>query len=132
MMRTAILLLSLLGLPATAQDRPAIETTITGQLDAFTARDVEQAFQFASPMIQRLFNSPRNFGHMVEFGYPMVWDNSDRRFLGLSPKADRWVQRVMVTDTRGAIHILEYYMIETEDGWRIDGVDLVPSPAPSV
>ena len=32
------------------------------------------------------------------------------------------VQRVLVTDGAGALTVLEYDMVEGEQGWRIDGV----------
>lgn len=68
---------------AFAQDSDAIETVIGNQLEAFNARDVSQAWQYASPNIKGLFGDPGRFGMMVEQGYPMVWDNADVRFLDL-------------------------------------------------
>ena len=65
---------------AQAQDQ-SIEDVITSQLQAFNDRDIEEAWQYASPMIQGMFRTPENFGNMVRNGYPMVWDNSDVRFL---------------------------------------------------
>ena len=41
---------------------PAIETTITHQLEAFAARDVNAAWRHASPNIQNAFQTPENFG----------------------------------------------------------------------
>ncbi len=131
MIRTA-LWISMLALPALGQDRDGIATVITDQLDAFEARDLSRAFDFASPSIQSLFGSDANFGHMVQYGYPMVWDHSEARFLGLTQLGTRWVQRVMLTDADGSIYLLDYYMIETADGWRVDGVDMVDAPAPTV
>ena len=121
-----LLALLITAAPAVAQDRTAIETTIENQLSAFVARDIEQAFEYASPSIQRLFDSPDIFGHMVEHGYPMVWDNADTEFLSLRNEAGRWVQRVLVTDGDGDIHVIEYMMVETANGWLIDGVMLSP------
>lgn len=128
-MRTPLtFLLMMSAVPVMAQDTAAIQTTIDGQMAAFTARDVSRAFDFASPNIQRIFNSATNFGQMVEHGYPMVWNNADTRFLSLRQEGPRWVQRVLLTDQGGAVFVLEYYMIETEGGWLIDGVDLMPAP----
>ena len=83
------------------------------------------AFSFASPMIKRIFRNPGNFGMMVENGYPMVWDNADVRFVGLREEAGTFVQTVQMKDASGMIHTLEYLMIETSEGWQINGVQLV-------
>ncbi|SHI87526.1 DUF4864 domain-containing protein [Wenxinia saemankumensis] len=121
---TAALVLA--AAPAVAQD--AIEDVISSQLEAFNDRDVGTAWSFASPMIRGMFGTPGNFGEMVEQGYPMVWTNSEARFLQREPRGERQVQRVMVTDAEGAIHMLDYYMVETPQGWQIDGVTLLPAP----
>ncbi len=113
---------------AFAQDTDAIEGVIGGQLNAFNDRDVEEAWEYASPNIKRLFGSAGNFGMMVQQGYPMVWDNADVRFLELRDVAGNLWQKVMVRDARGGLHILDYQMIETPDGWQINGVQLLPAP----
>lgn len=110
---------------ALAQVNEAIEDVIGTQLQAFNDRDVERAFSFASPMIKRLFGNPGTFGLMVENGYPMVWDNTDVRFLGLREEAGMQIQTVQIRDAAGVIHTLDYAMIETADGWQINGVQLV-------
>ena len=63
-----------LSLPAPARAQGAdIEATIGRQLEAFRADAFDDAFTFASPMIQGLFRTPETFGEMVRNGYPMVW-----------------------------------------------------------
>lgn len=123
---------ALAALPASAQvvlePDPGIEATIRSQFDAFAARDVEGAWQFASPNIQRIFRTPENFGRMVQQGYPMVWDPSDVRFLDLQAFAGLIVQRVEVTDRSGRIHVLGYAMVRTGEGWQINGVQILPAP----
>ncbi|MDP5085981.1 MAG: DUF4864 domain-containing protein [Yoonia sp.] len=111
-----------------AQDAGAIEGVIGNQLEAFNDRDIEEAWQYASPNIKRLFGNPGNFGMMVQQGYPMVWDNADVRFLELRDVAGNLWQKVMVRDAQGGLHILDYQMIETAEGWQINGVQLLPSP----
>lgn len=110
---------------ALAQANEAIENVIGTQLKAFNDRDVNLAFSFASPMIKRIFGNPGTFGMMVENGYPMVWDNADVRFLGLREEAGMLIQTVQLRDAKGLIHTLDYAMIETADGWQINGVQLV-------
>lgn len=114
--------------PLAADDATDIRGVILNQLDAFNARDVDEAFTYASPAIKGMFGSPQNFGRMVELGYPMVWSNSDVQFLDLRDDGGRPTQRVMMRDPSGARHMLDYQMIRTEDGWQINGVWIVPMP----
>ncbi len=122
-----ISLFLMLPLPAAAQ-QDEIAAVIQRQLDAFNARDVDTAFTFASPMIKRLFGNPGTFGMMVQQGYPMVWTNSEARFLDLREIGGRLFQRVLIRDSQGVPHVLEYQMIETAEGWQINGVSIVPAP----
>lgn len=117
-----------LGAPRAEAQDAGIEQTIRSQIDAFLADDFETAFTFASPAIQGLFGSPQNFGAMVRNGYPMVWRPSDVQFLGQETRGGRLYQRVLVRDAGGAAHVLDYQMIETENGWKINGVQFVPAP----
>jgi hypothetical protein len=121
------MLLALAGM-VRAQDRGAIEDVIGRQLEAFNQRDVEMAWTYASPMIQGMFGNSANFGMMVQRGYPMVWTNSDVRYLELREIGGRLWQKVMVRDENGGLHILDYQMIETENGWQINGVSILPAP----
>jgi hypothetical protein len=109
-----------------AGDGTAIEEVIENQLEAFNARDVNEAWSYASPMIQGMFGNAANFGIMVQNGYPMVWTNRGAVFGELRDVGGRLYQRVIVEDTTGADHILEYQMIETAEGWQINGVVLLP------
>jgi len=117
----------LLASPLAAQDQE-IQTVIQSQMEAFQARDVGEAFSFASPMIKGMFGTPENFGMMVENGYPMVWNNDEVRYLELREVAGRLWQRVMIRDAAGTVHMLDYQMIQTDDGWQINGVQLLPAP----
>jgi hypothetical protein len=122
-----LLTAALLALPAWAQDAP-IQNTIQSQLDAFIADDFATAFTFASPTIKGLFGTSDNFGMMVRNGYPMVHRPADVKMLELREVAGNLWQRVMITDQQGRTHMLDYQMIETADGWQINGVQLLPSP----
>jgi hypothetical protein len=117
---------------AAAQDvlapNPDIEATISGQFNAFVAEDADAAWQFASPNIQRLFQTPDNFARMVEQGYPMVWNPGAVDFIDLQQLGAIIVQRVEVVDQSGTAHYLGYQMIETENGWRINGVQVLRAP----
>jgi len=122
-----ILLATFLSNAAAAQDQN-IEDVIEGQLQAFNDRDVSDAWQYASPMIQGMFGTPDNFGNMVRNGYPMVWTNRDVEFLDLGEINGVLTQRVLIRDGEGVAYILAYAMIETAQGWRINGVQVLPAP----
>ncbi len=134
------ILLAGLSLPVAAQENtppPSAEApmaaasigdVIGAQLDAFKSRDVDGAWGYASQNIQRLFGNSRQFGLMVNQLYPMVWDNADARFVSQRSQDGYVFQQVMIQDPNGKLHMLEYAMIKTPDGWRIDGVSILAAP----
>lgn len=107
---------------------PGIEATIDAQIEAFLADDFAKAFTYASPSIQGLFGNSENFGRMVRQGYPMVWRPGDVQFLELRDEGGLLWQKVMIRDQAGGLHVLDYQMIRTGEGWRINGVYLLPAP----
>ena len=123
-----LILAAVLAGPALADEarNPGIEATIQGQITAFLAEDVTTAFTFAAPNIKTFFGTAENFGAMVRQGYPMVWHPSAVRMLELRMVAGNLWQRVMVTDDAGRTHLLDYQMLETPEGWQINGVQLLP------
>ena len=58
----------------------------------------------------------------------MVWRPEEFRFLELRDIDGRLWQKVLIRDLGGEIHILDYQMIETGEGWRINGVQLLRPP----
>lgn len=105
-----------------------IQTTISNQINAFQEDDFAGAFEFASPNIQRIFGSSDNFGQMVTKGYPMVWRPAEVMYLDLAEiGGDLW-QKVLIKDQQGRSHVLGYRMLETDMGWKINGVQLFPQP----
>jgi hypothetical protein len=72
-----------------------------------------------------MFGTPDNFGAMVKNGYPMVHRPSDVRMGELREIEGRLWQKVYVTDAEGRGHVLDYQMIETPDGWKINGVHVL-------
>jgi hypothetical protein len=121
----AALILSLSHAAAQTADRAGIESTIRGQIDAFLADDFTTAFTFAAPNIKGMFRTPENFGAMVRNGYPMVYRPSSVRMLDLREVAGALWQRVLVTDAQGQTHMLDYQMLQTPEGWQINGVQLL-------
>ena len=126
-----LVLSALLSFGAAAQ-QAEIEATITGQFDAFRADDFSTALGFATPQLQRFFQTPENFRQMVTTGYPMVQNPAEVRFLDRRGEgADIW-QVVQITDGRGFTHLLAYLMQQTEDGWRIGAVQILDAPGATV
>ena len=73
-------------------------------------------------MIKSIFKTPGNFGAMVRNGYPMVWRPSDVRFGALQQIGESQLQTVFLTDEQGRSFEAAYEMIETPNGWQINGV----------
>lgn len=122
-------LLVCLLLPFTAQaEEDAIKRVITQQLDAFLADDFETAFTYASPGIKRLFGSVQRFEQMVRDSYPMVHRPAEVTLLDQRSQSGRTEQRVMIRDQLGRLHMLSYQMVETPEGWQINGVALLRAP----
>ncbi|MEL6550040.1 MAG: DUF4864 domain-containing protein [Pseudomonadota bacterium] len=122
-----ILLVVGLAGPVTAQN-DGIRATIDGQMEAFRADDFAQAFSFAAPNIKRMFGDSERFGMMVRNGYPMVWKNTDVRYLELREIGGNLWQMVQIEDDQGQFHYLDYLMIETAAGWQIGAVQFLPEP----
>ncbi len=118
-------LIHALGLGPVQASEPDIQGVIANQVEAMRADDFASAFTYASPNIKGIFGTPERFGQMVRQGYPMVYRPKDIRFLDLRTVAGLLYQRVLVTDAEGRIHMLDYQMIETPDGWQINGVQLL-------
>ncbi|MEM8655726.1 MAG: DUF4864 domain-containing protein [Pseudomonadota bacterium] len=128
-MMGAVLGLSMAG-AAWAQGTE-IEGVISSQIEAFKVDDFAQAFTYAAPSIQGMFRTPENFGRMVTQGYPMVWRPADVTYLDLREEGGRYVQTVRIEDAEGATHFLAYAMIETGEGWKIAGVQVLEAPGVS-
>ncbi|MCV2887938.1 DUF4864 domain-containing protein [Ruegeria aquimaris] len=123
----SLLLAACLATPAAAQS-DEIETVISSQIEAFLADDFVTAFSFASPMIRDIFRTPENFGAMVRGGYPMVWRPADVTFLELHEEDGALWQTVRITDAQGMVHYLGYQMVELENGWKINAVQVLKAP----
>ena len=129
-MRYLILsLIVALGLSGAARaDEAALRSVISSQIEAFLAEDIDRAYSFASPFIQRKFGTPETFGTMVREGYPMVWRPSDVTFLDAEVIAGKLWQSVMLRGPAGKTWIVDYEMVELEGGWKINGVQVREAP----
>lgn len=132
--RSALMLLTTIFLafgvrPGLAQDtRP--QAVISAQIDAFRAGDFDTAFDFASPSIQRIFGNVDRFELMVRNGYPMVVDPAQTRFLEAREIGGRLWQKVLLRDRAGRGHVLDYQMVDSENGWKINAVQILQAPGP--
>ena len=120
-----LLCLGLAG-PAWAQSEGS-QSTINGQMEAFRADDFDRAFTYASPNIKRMFGSSENFGTMVRNGYPMVWRPAEVTYLELREENGSYWQKVKIEDAEGRVNVLDYRMLDTENGWKIYGEQLLES-----
>lgn len=117
---------------ASAAQEGGHRAVISAQIAAFLADDFVAAFDFASPNIRAIFGSPERFGQMVTQGYPMVHRPTDLRFLEQTERAGTILQRVLVTDAGGRLHVLEYEMIPAGERFLINGVRIVPGAGAGV
>jgi len=120
-----LVLSALLSFGAMAQ-QAEIEETINSQFDAFRADDFAAALEFATPNLQRYFQSPENFR------YPMVQNPAEVRFLDRRADGTRFYQMVQIVDGKGFSHLLGYLMEQTDAGWRIGGVQILDAPGANV
>ena len=108
--------------PLEPSDRAAVRLVIEKQLAAFADDEAERAFALASPKIQEMFITARNFMDMVRIAYPVVY-----RPVGLSfqvPYLDGgevW-QVVEMRDAAGMDWTAIYTLLRQTDGkWLING-----------
>lgn len=116
---------------AVAAQDTEIEGVIGSQIEAFQADDFVGAFEFAHPSIRNIFRTPENFGRMVTEGYPMVWRPAEVTYLELRDVGGDLWQKVQIVDSDGAVHLLDYRMVQTPEGWKINGVQLLEAPGVS-
>lgn len=128
-MMGAVLALGMAG-SALAQGTE-IEGVISSQIEAFKSDDFAEAFTYAAPSIQGMFRTPENFGRMVTQGYPMVWRPAEVTYLDLQEFSGGYVQTVRIEDSDGATHFLAYSMVQTGQGWKISGVQILEAPGVS-
>lgn len=125
-----LLVLALAPIRPGIADEPAdsIQAVIEDQLSAFLTDDLEAAFAFASPTIQRKFGDPESFGRMVEMGYPMVWRPRSHQMRELIETELGPVQVVLFEDGQGRLHEAGYLMQQIDGVWRINGVHVRRAP----
>ncbi len=112
-------------------DQAAIESVITGQIDAFRHDDGDRAYGFASPDIQAMFGDAGNFMSMVRQGYQPVYHPQSYVFGDARSIDGVLMQEVAVIGPDGEPHVAQYAMEQEPDGsWRIAGCQILARPAP--
>ena len=107
----------------------SIRNVIEQQLQAFQVDDGTRAFEFASPDIQRMFQSPDRFMAMVRQGYRPVYRPREVNFLDLIDVGGVPTQRVLLVGPDGDVVTAYYAMERQADGtWKIDGCVLQGAP----
>ncbi len=107
----------------------SIRSVIEQQLQAFQTDDGASAFAFASPDIQRMFQSPDRFMAMVRQGYRPVYRPREVQFLDVIDLGGVPTQRVLVVGPDGVVVTAYYAMERQPDGsWKIDGCLLEGAP----
>ena len=133
MFSAAVMGAALLGAAATAEDgeppasdRAAIQEVISDQLAAFLREDGTDAFSYASPGIQRMFETPDRFRAMVRRDYAAVYRPQSIAFKELALVDDAFVQKVFLIDPDGMPVVAAYRMERQANGdWKINGVILL-------
>ncbi len=115
----------------TVEEADAIEQTIRSQITAMQADDWDQAFAYASPMIQGIFKTPDNFSRMVTNGYPMVWRPRSYAAGSLTNTQNGLVQTMFFVDQQGREFVADYTMQLVDGVWRINGVQIRPASGQS-
>ena len=107
----------------------AIALVIERQISAFQKNDLQRAFSYASPTIQKKFGTPEVFGKMVEMGYPMVWRPSRWQMVKLVDTSHGLVQVVLFVDESGREYEAGYLMQQIDGRWRVNGVHVRRRPS---
>lgn len=106
----------------TAGDRVAIRTVIEQQIEAFRQDDAAAAFSYATAAIQRQFETPERFMHMVKTAYQPVYRPRRVVFQEIDETTSVPIQPVLLVGSDGVPVIALYPMRQETDGvWRIDG-----------
>tara|TARA_Y100001960_G_C14583545_1_gene782011 strand:+ start:351 stop:752 length:402 start_codon:yes stop_codon:yes gene_type:complete len=120
------------SVPLISGDFEDVQNTITSQLEAFKKDDFKHAFDYASPSIRSIFQTPENFAEMVKRGYPMVWRPKKVIFQTQKSFPEGRTQDVKIYDESDKAHFLRYFMSLTPKGWKISGVYILEKSEPTV
>jgi len=99
-----------------------IENVISAQLEAFKAKDIYQAYSFASPHIKRRYPSPEIFDKMVRASFNDIWDSKQYLFKNMNQIDDVTYQEVLVFSQSDVATDYLYSLSKYNGKWLITGV----------
>ena len=113
-----------------ATDKAEFQRIITAQITAFRADDGLAAYDFAAPVVRKIFATPEIFMAMVKQGYPQVYRPQSFSFTeALLDSNGRPAQKMTVVGPDGKSYIALYSMEKQPDGtWRIAGCTMLEIP----
>ena len=113
-----------------ATDKLEFQRIITAQISAFRADDGLAAYDFAAPVVRKIFATPEIFMAMVKQGYPQVYRPQSFAFTeALIDPLGRPSQKMTVVGPDGKTYVALYTMEKQLDGtWRIAGCTLLEIP----
>lgn len=111
--------------PALRASKPAVKAeivaSIEGQLAAFRAGKIEQAYAYASTRLQ--VQTPiRRFMQVVRAGYPEIWTNTRAEFGLARDDGQRATITARIFANDGSSAAYDYVLAKEDDFWRIAGV----------
>lgn len=100
----------------------AIELTVNSQTQAFAQNNYELAYSFASPSF-RSSVSLQGFVAIIAGSYGPLIESSELRFSDCLANPDGGFALIDVSFLQAGdfVYALRYLMVETSDGWRVDG-----------
>ena len=103
---------------------------ITAQISAFKADDGTAAYDYAAPIVRRIFPTVESFMGMVKKGYPQVYRPQSFAFRETMLDAlGRPAQKVTIVGPDGKTYLAVYSMEKQADGtWLISGCTMMEIP----
>jgi len=99
-----------------------IELSITSQTEAFASEDFNLAYSFASPEF-RANVSLQAFIGVIQSSYGPLLSRSELQFADCYSDQDQIVGVIDVRFVEGgnSLYALRYFVVATEEGWRVEG-----------
>ena len=100
----------------------AIETTVNAQTASFAVGDYELAYSYASPSFQASVSIPR-FIEIIEGSYGPLIQSTTLGFENCVyyPEPELATMDVRFAEAGVTVYALRYLMVESDEGWRVDG-----------
>lgn len=110
------------------------QAVITGQIEAFRAKDAAAAFQYAAAGFQTNFPSAEAFfAAIVGSGYGPIMESRSHSFGRFEKVDDKTVlQEVHLVGNDQSLYAAIYQLTEETNGWRVQGVQLLKQPGMAI